>query len=219
VNDKRIDLEVNAYFYPPGDSYETAKTNLVKQLVREGDVCVDLGANIGWYTVLLSELVGPRGHVYAFEPHPSNFEVLKRNTTGRENVTLYQIAVSDSFGEKTLYENSENPGGHSLVLTTRALHDTGLKVKVTTMDIVFGSRHIDFVKCDVEGAGVRVLRGMRGVIRSNPKLKMLAEAWAGEDWVGDGMKRYKDELQMVGFKLTVITKAPNGTQENLLCEL
>ena len=70
--------------------YEELGTEIVKKEVKEGDIVIDIGANIGYFTLLFAKLVGPAGKVYSFEPEPSNFSILKKNVKVNEyrNVIL-----------------------------------------------------------------------------------------------------------------------------------
>ena len=76
------------------------ETQLVQELVRSGDTVIDIGANVGYYTLLFSELVGETGRVIAFEPDPNNFALLERNVLGNgcRNVTLVPKAVAATTG-------------------------------------------------------------------------------------------------------------------------
>ena len=80
--------------------WEETETHWFVQSIRPGDVVVDLGANVGYYTILRGKLVGEIGRVYAFEPDPVGFEILRRNVrlNGLHNVVLEQKAVSSKPG-------------------------------------------------------------------------------------------------------------------------
>ena len=71
-------------------TYEPEETRLFRSKCRPGDTVIDVGANVGWYTVIASKLVGKKGRVIAFEPEPVNFAILKKNVlaNGCENVIL-----------------------------------------------------------------------------------------------------------------------------------
>ena len=221
VGGKRIDLDTGTNtFYPPGDSFESAETEVVKKTVKGGDVCLDLGANIGWYTVLMSELVGAKGHVFAFEPHPANFQVLVRNTAGRENVTAIMAAVGDEDGKVPLYESvTGNSGDHRLDLSSGDVADTGLRVDVRRLDTLFlGKSRVDFVKADIQGSEGRMLRGMKGIIKANPRLVMLLEVSDLLDLNGVGQQSFVQELRAEGFALDIVSSTP-GRLVNYLARL
>ena len=81
--------------------YEPFITAFVKDMIKEGDIVIDIGAHIGYYTLLFSKLVGKTGKVFAFEAHPDNFTLLKQNveTNGYTNVVVENKAVSNYNGK------------------------------------------------------------------------------------------------------------------------
>jgi predicted methyltransferase len=79
--------------------------SLLNKYIRKGDVVLDIGANIGFYTKILSALVGEQGKVYAFEPDATNFSHLKKNAGHLKNAVLINKAVSDKTGKITLYQS------------------------------------------------------------------------------------------------------------------
>ena len=81
--------ESDSLFLSSGILHEKTIVNLVKNEIKKGDVVIDIGAHIGYYTVLFAKLVGPEGRVFAFEASPTNFKILKKNVdvNGYQNVT------------------------------------------------------------------------------------------------------------------------------------
>src|SRR5262245_36198270 len=86
----QVTVDGSTFYLQPGDNYltqlvvhsgeyEPTETQLVRQVLKEGDVFIDVGANIGWFTVHAAKLVGEKGQVIAFEPEPSNLAMLERN--------------------------------------------------------------------------------------------------------------------------------------------
>src|SRR4030042_4007070 len=96
--------------------WEVETIRLFKQLAKEGDTVVDIGAHIGYYTLLAARIVGDTGKVYAFEPDPANHDVLVGNIklNGFQNVVTVRKAISDKNGQIELYLNEKNTGGHSI---------------------------------------------------------------------------------------------------------
>jgi FkbM family methyltransferase len=151
--------------------YEHETTGLLLQHLRPGDVFIDVGAHIGWFTVWASRFVGNQGSVYAFEPEPYNYKSMLNTLemNGCINVVTRRSVVSDHDGESVLYVNQDNDGGHSLWDCSR--HDFNQKTKLcgtsilvpcTTLDsFCFAGKvgQIRMVKIDTEGAEVLVLRG------------------------------------------------------------
>ena len=143
-------------------SYEFAKQNLIAETVEEGSVFFDIGAHVGFYTLLGSSLVGDKGKVFAFEPLPRNIAYLERHLqlNGVTNTTLFKAAVSDRSGTARFSEES----GHSLGM----LGDDGaLTVDVVSLDELLASGAIlppDTMKIDVERAELAVLQGARRIL-------------------------------------------------------
>ena len=149
-----------------------------RRFIREGMTVVDVGAHIGYYTRLFSELVGPSGRVLAFEPEPENFALLRQNLRGAKykNVEMFNCALADRGGTMSLHLSSGH-SNHSLIKGyTESAGST--KVDVVTMDAFLdqhGIDRVDFVKIDVEGAEPLVLAGMQKTLARCPDLAMLVE--------------------------------------------
>ena len=156
-----------------GSLYEPEIALVLIRILHPGDCFVDVGANVGFFTVIAARLVGEGGRVYAFEPETANFNRLKQNVAlnGLTNVMLYQAAVGDRDGEAELYINSDNDGGHALWNPgahsfNRLSRETVIKqktplVKLDTLlmaDPEAASR-IKAVKIDAEGYEQHVLQG------------------------------------------------------------
>jgi FkbM family methyltransferase len=145
-------------------SYEYEQRLLFERLVTEGSVVFDVGAHVGFYTLLAAVLVGTRGKVYAFEPLPANIQYLKAHLRLNRiaNVALIQKAVSDSSGMATFVEEPSSAMGHlseqgALTVPTVSLDDLFMKGELPSPD---------FIKIDVESAAGRVLKGAESLLRS-----------------------------------------------------
>ena len=147
---------------------------LIKQYVNKDSICLDIGANIGSFTVFLS---GIAKHVYAFEPEPNNFKQLQENTKHLDNVEIFDIALSHKLGYETLYTCPTNTGMHRMYKSKWCEGGEQIKVPVSTIDITFILNHftptINFVKIDVEGFEYNVIMGMMNIIkRDHPTIMM-----------------------------------------------
>lgn len=160
-------------------SYEEFETELVKKEVQRGDVVLDIGANIGYYTLIFAKLVGEKGKVYAFEPDPTNFKLLKKNVliNGYKNVIFVQKAVSQKNGIVKLYLCDDNKGDHRI-------YDSGddrdfLEIESISLDNYFcgKNRKINFIKMDIQGAEGLALQGMTDILKRNDELKIISEFW------------------------------------------
>ncbi|MFI5197729.1 MAG: FkbM family methyltransferase [Thermoanaerobaculia bacterium] len=165
-------------------NYERVEVSLLKTFVHEGDVVVDVGANIGFYTVLLAELVGPSGHVFAYEPLPQNTALLEKSISENrfdDRVKLRKAVLSDRPGTAELVwlplERGSQCSGGSYIRAPGAPvppgHDV-LSVSMATLDAEEFPGPVRFLKIDVEGAEPLVFRGARETLRRDRPV-ILAE--------------------------------------------
>jgi FkbM family methyltransferase len=145
-------------------SYEP-EFEMLSSLVRPGDWVLDIGANVGYYSMRLSELVGRDGHVFAFEPIGATAEILSfiARFAPYENLTIFNTAVSDS-PELLRFSIAKNEDGLPNYFTARATENGERTVFATTIDSIAFPQRISFVKIDTEGAESAVLRGMEALI-------------------------------------------------------
>ena len=169
------------------EKYEPYETQLILRQTKIGDTVVDVGANIGYYTVLLADKVGKNGKVYAFEPDKTNFEILVKNIkeNNLENVVAINAAVGKEEGELKLHKSEENFGDHKLYedkptlpslkkggKTVITLEDTET-VKVVNLDKYFGNEKIDLLKIDTQGWEPEVIEGAIELIKKNKPVMFL----------------------------------------------
>lgn len=154
-------------------SYDPVETELVKKEIKEGSAVIDIGANMGYYTLLFAKLVGKKGKVYSFEPEPNNFALLKKNISinNYHNVNIQQKAVSNTNKKINLYLSKKSTGQHTIAPSRFC--DKKIQVKSIRLDDDINEK-IDFVKIDVEGAEYHVLSGMKNILK-NQKIKLLLE--------------------------------------------
>src|SRR5208282_4487025 len=151
------------------DSYETLETGVVSALSQKGDVFLDIGANIGWYTLLASTLVGRAGHIHAFEPREPTLGYLRRTIAMnrlQSMVTVHDFGLGDVGGEFLLgwAHGSRNPGSAHLVGAESPQIEAD-KIQIKTLDAL-NMPKIDFIRLDVEGAEPRVIVGGRKAIET-----------------------------------------------------
>jgi len=153
-------------------SYECEKRIAFEQCVKEGSVVFDIGANVGFYALLASVLVGSRGKVVAFEPVPRNLHYLRSHLQMNRvsNVSVIEAAVSDSNGECLFDEGPSNSMGH-------ISKEGSLRVRTVTIDSLVSTGEVPaptHMKIDVEGAELSVLRGGASVVIANKPTIFLA---------------------------------------------
>ena len=153
-------------------SYEHRKRLLFEKTVVEGGCVFDVGANVGFYTLLASVIVGAGGSVFAFEPAPSNVAYLREHLRLNEvrNVEVFEVAVSDHEGQEHF-----ELGGHN---TLGRLSASGQLVvncaRLDEMSARYGFRAPDMMKIDVEGAELAVLQGASRLLAASHPAIFLA---------------------------------------------
>ncbi|MEJ0005284.1 MAG: FkbM family methyltransferase [Steroidobacteraceae bacterium] len=155
-------------------SHEPHITRYLLDHVRlaENDVALDVGANIGWYSVILSRLSSPRAKIFSFEPDPTTYQLLTRNleVNVAHNVTAVNCALGEEAGYATLHQYKKSNNGRHSLLSTNFSGGTTVRVPVDTLEAFWvrqglESRQLRFLKIDVEGFEYQVLRGAGDLLR------------------------------------------------------
>lgn len=153
---------VNGYWL---GSYESEQVKIFEKEIKKGDVFFDIGANVGFYSLLAAELVGPSGKVFAFEPFPENFKYLKKHIeiNNYKNIFPFEVAVSSETGIAFFGGVINRSQGH-------LINSNGLKVKTIAIDEWVKENKLpipNVMKIDVEGAEMSVLTGAKNTITNN----------------------------------------------------
>ena len=164
---------------------------VIDRVVGPGDVILDVGANIGYYTIMLSKLVGETGMVYAIEPEPRNFERLQKNVqlNGIESIVeTHQIGASDAVGTGTLHV-SRRSNLHSFLGPTGAddtKGDQSIELPLTDVStFIRGKRPVDLLRMDIEGYEVEVISGLEAAV--------VDGSWTGKILFECHFPRYDDD--------------------------
>ncbi len=215
--------------------YELRESKLLRRLLRPGDIFVDIGANLGWFTVLACKQIGDKGKVFAFEPSASVWTKLNRSIeiNNLRNVKPENLALSDETGTVLLSGAiPENSGLSSIVRTNQqSLITAGEQVPVIKFDDYWKrelNQKVRLIKIDVEGAEVKVLDGMRSILQnrlcdyliveiSDDRLRCLgmSASWALNFLRGCGYKLFHIGM----FRLKPIEDDEELHYANILAEL
>lgn len=185
--------------------YEPLETRLAEELVPPGGCVVDIGANIGYYTLLCARRAGPAGQIYAFEPEPENFSLLQQNVrrNSYSNVQMENTAVSDATGSLTLFISRENHGDHRVYACESEARDR-VSIRAVRLDDYFADDPplIDLVKMDIQGAEGRALDGMKTLLQCRPPRAILTEFWPlGMRRAGTNASDMLRSLEASGYRL------------------
>lgn len=178
--------------------YERESVELLNRYARKGMNCIDAGANTGFYTCLMGNLVGPSGKVFAFEPMPGNFEVMLKNVAENDQtgyVKCFEVACSDTENtiEATILSNMFIAGAK----------EGGVKVQMKTVavDEIIDDK-IDILKIDVEGHEQQALNGMKRIISES---KPIIFSEINEYWLQTCSEitgaEYVEYLNDLGYKV------------------
>jgi len=172
-----LDLSINQV-------YNEFDTQTIKNQVKQGDIVLDVGAHIGYYTLMLAKSVGKEGKVFSFEPEPHNIEILKKNIAANnyQNIILESKGVSNINKKCKLYSGLSSSGASRIYKPERILakyHKDPIDIQTVVLDEYFSKLDlvdkIDFVKMDIEGAEILALKGMKKILRESKNLKLFVE--------------------------------------------
>ena len=212
-------------------TYNEFETNIVKRRLKSGAVVIDIGAFLGWYSIIAARIVGSLGKVYAFEPNPKQVERLKESLflNQAQQVHIVEAAASDKNGSALFYDAES---GSSLIKNEAEGHIgykiKGFKVKTMTLDTFVkqrGIRKVDFIKIDAEGADYLVLKGAAALLQKQTAPDLMVEVIDKEliragasssevieylkgfgytpyDFTSDGLRRYTGKITTANLFFT-----------------
>jgi FkbM family methyltransferase len=154
------------------DDWEPSETKFIASRLGAGDVVLDVGANIGWFSLVAARAIGKRGIVHAFEPRPDTVAMLKRTIADndlREQVVVWELALADRWENSRLYseKDTDNPG-YSFLEPSNSVLLAGFEsvvVKSAVLDELLPDIAPNLIKIDVEGAEPRALSGSKQAIK------------------------------------------------------
>ncbi len=184
------------------EGYEGFESVLTYRSLQAGDVAIDAGAHIGYYTMLMSDAVGPTGKVYAFEPNPMTYTLLQKNLNrnGHDNVVSRNAALSDKIGESLLSVSPMNTGDSRLWQMNE--NESSIPCLTVTIDSMFpANTPLKFLKIDTQGCEIDVIEGALNTIQRQPVMVMSVEYWPmGLRAMGRDIQRLNDLLFDLKFR-------------------
>jgi FkbM family methyltransferase len=199
-------------YLPEGNTFyyygycEANLTNFYLRAVTEGMTVIDVGAHVGIYSMLSSELVGPTGHVYSFEPTPWTFRILTENTKKLSNVTILNQAISETEQQLTFADYGPGYGAYNSANKSGAPDTTRTPEKITvtsrSLDSFCSEKNIhpDIIKIDSEGYEREVLLGSKGILTNTSAKRPLVsiEVAGGATWAENSHQAF-DLLTSYGY--------------------
>jgi FkbM family methyltransferase len=171
-NDEGISTELQIY-----ESHEPLTTHLIINELKQDMVCIDLGSNIGYYAVIESNIIGKSGKIFAIEPSPINFPILKVNLENQKNnnFSAYNIAIGDKNEEMEFIISTKSNWSKIRMNNEKVNSDDKIiKIPVKTLDYFVNENNIkkiDILRMDVEGFEYNILLGANEVLEKfKPKL-------------------------------------------------
>ena len=186
--------------------HEPISTKIVTETVQKGMTCLDVGANIGYYVILESTILGDQGRIIAIEPSPQNFEFLKKNIEMQrvKNIDAFNFAAGDKNGYIN-FVSDENESNSGRVIPDSAVSDWPgpvAKLPVKTIDSFLGEigvDKIDFLRMDVEGYEYHIFQGMKNTLK---KSKPIIQIELHKSIMGvETTKKLLEELKNEGYEL------------------
>lgn len=189
---------------------------LLQTYVRPGDVVLDIGANIGYYALILSKLVGKQGRVHCFEPDPVNFGHLEKATAAIGNIFIHNKAAGPKTERLRIYTSKNLNVDHRTYKPEE--YDRVFEIDAISMDdylmkdLSGEGGKVDFIKMDIQGFEMQAIRGMETVLKKNPAVKLISEFWPyGLKKAGSSVTEYFKYLTAAGFNCYLLEK--NGLKK------
>lgn len=200
--------------------WEMWVTAAMMQSVRRGSVVADIGANLGYFTLLLADLTGAEGRVLSFEPNPGLARLLRKSieVNGFGGFTdFHQLALGGVAGMADMEIRTDQPGGGHMTSVGSDDSAATAAVRVERFDQIAHAHDVEFIKMDVEGFEPEVWKGMTGVLEQGRPLTIFMEFTVGR--LGDP-GGFLDFILDWGFSLEIITFEQGivpTTRDALLC--
>lgn len=179
---------------------------LLKKHIRKHDVVLDIGANIGFYATILSNMVGENGKVHCFEPDTKNFSHLKNVTKNRANIVINNKAVSSKTETLKIYTSKNLNVDHRTYKPEE--YDEEISIEAVSIDDYLGTNQkVDFIKIDIQGFEMQAIQGMAKILEANPNVKIISEFWGyGLKKAGSSLSEYYQFLRNKNFVCYLLEK-------------
>jgi FkbM family methyltransferase len=176
---------------------------LLKKHIKKGDTVLDIGANIGFYATILSNIVGEKGKIHCFEPDATNFSHLQKTVSSYKNIIINNKAVGPKTEKIKIYTSKELNVDHRTYKPEE--YDEEIEIDAVNIDDYLKSTKVDFIKMDIQGFEMEAMKGMKETLKNNPDIKMISEFWPyGLKKAGSSLRDYFVLLKELNFKIEIL---------------
>lgn len=162
-----------------GGTWENFVDDILCALAKPGDTFLDIGANLGYYTIKIGNIVGQSGFVYSFEPNPELYSFLVDNININgfsSRAKAYRLAAGAAEGYSVLHFGYSNMGGGHVDVPLAVPRDDGVTIGIARPDdILPPDRAVDLIKVDAEGFEPLIFQGMEGILGRSPNASIVTE--------------------------------------------
>jgi FkbM family methyltransferase len=180
--------------------------DLLHQHIGKGNHVLDIGANIGFYANILSDIVGKNGSVHCFEPDITNFKHLQKRVQSLSNVIINEKAVGAKTEKIKIYTSKELNVDHRTYKPE--VYDDEIEIEAISIDdyvLLNNIKKIDLIKIDIQGFEMQAIKGMEKTLNSNPNIKIISEFWPyGLRAAGSSLSEYFNYLVALGFDIQIL---------------
>lgn len=179
---------------------------LLKKHIKQNDTVLDIGANIGFYATILSDIVGEKGLVHCFEPDSKNFEHLKKTTANFKNIKINNKAVGPKTEKLKIYTSKNLNVDHRTYKPEE--YDKEIEIDAVSIDDHLASNpKVDLIKMDIQGFEMQAIQGMQTILDKNKDIKLISEFWPyGLKKAGSSLTEYFNFLVNKGFTCYLLEK-------------
>jgi FkbM family methyltransferase len=187
------------------------RIKLLRNIIKKGDTILDIGGNIGFYSIVMAKLSGDKGHIHVFEPNPENFKRLQFNTRGYKNIKNYNIAVGQKDGVIKMYCSKYLNVDHQTYNSGENREE--IKVNCSALDSLFDETiKINVIKIDIQGFDYYAVQGMKNIINRAGNIFILGELWPyGLKKAGSSVNEYLSYLESMGLKIEFVDNADRNS--------
>jgi len=178
---------------------------LLKKYVKPGDTIIDIGSNIGFYAIILSEIAGEKGKVHCFEPDIVNFKHLQKAVKPLKNVVINHKAVGPNTEKIKIYTSKELNVDHRTYEPEE--YDEVIEIDAVNLDEYLSNLNggkipdVDFIKMDIQGFEMQAIKGMQKTLTENKDVILISEFWPyGLKKAGSSSLEYFNHLSSLQFK-------------------